>query len=134
MASLYVHRLHNYNARVCSILQNLEKSRYSQETQWRAKCSLTGFSYVYLAKSVRQDILKDLKTAKYFPLLVDESMECGNEQISVFMRCVCEGVLNEDFFNLVRAEGLGANSIMNNLRGLSSHGCLRPRFHDRSML
>ena len=70
-----------------------------------------------LAKSVRQDILKDLKTEKYFALLVDESRDCGkHEQISVCVRYVCEGRLNEDYFNFVRAEGLDANSIMNKLK------------------
>ena len=70
-----------------------------------------------LAKSVSQDILKDLKTAKYLALLVDESRDCGkHEQISVCVRYVCERVLNEDFFNFVRAKGLDANSIMNKLK------------------
>ena len=49
--------------------------------------------------------------------MVDESRDCGkHEQISVCVRYVCEGVLKEDFFNFVRAEGLDANSIMNKLK------------------
>ena len=74
-----------------------------------------------LANSVRQDILEVLKTAKYFSLLANESRDCGKiEQISVCVRYICEGVLHEDFFNFVRAEGLDANSIMEKLSNLLS--------------
>ena len=70
-----------------------------------------GFTSVY-SLQVCQDIWKDLKAAKYFTLEVDDSRDCEkDEQIYV-----CEGVLNEDFFNFVPAEDLDANSIMNMLK------------------
>ena len=83
-----------------------------------------------LANSVRQDILEELKAAKYFSLLVDESRDCGKiEQMYVCVRYVCEGVLHEDFFNFVRAEGLAANSIMEKLIDVLAVMGVCPRDH-----
>ena len=65
-----------------------------------------------LAKSVRDDILLSLKNAKYFSLMCDECKDCGkDEQISVSLRYSDDGLLHEDFYNFVRAEGLDAESV-----------------------
>ena len=72
-----------------------------------------------LAKSVRDDILLSLKSAKYFSLMCDESKDCvKDEQISVSLRYSDKGLLHEDFYNFVRAEGLDAESVKNTLKAI----------------
>ena len=44
--------------------------------------------------------------------MCNECKDCGkDEQISVSLRYTDEGLLHEDFYNFVRAEGLDAESV-----------------------
>ena len=66
-----------------------------------------------LAKYVRTDILSNLKSEKYFAILCDETKDVGKEeQLSICLRFVYCGVLYEDFYNFVKADGLDSRSIM----------------------
>ena len=66
-----------------------------------------------LAKYVRTDILSNLKSEKYFAILCDEKKDVGKEeQLSICLRFVYCGVLYEDFYNFVKADGLDSRSIM----------------------
>ena len=85
---------------------------------------------VILAKLVRNDILETLTKNKYFALLCDETKDCGkDEQLSVCIRYVAEGILYEEFYNFVRAEGLDAQSVMIKLKGVLASMGVDARTH-----
>ena len=66
-----------------------------------------------LSKYVRDDILTNLKSAKFFAILCDETKDVGKkEQLSICLRYVDCGVLHEDFYNFVKADGLDSRSVM----------------------
>ena len=83
-----------------------------EEASWSAECTVCAH-YIQanlkdllgiLAQSVRNDILDAL--TKYFALLCDETKDCAkDEQLSVCIRYVAEGILYEEFYNFIRAEG-----------------------------
>ena len=83
-----------------------------------------------LAQSVRNDILDTLTKTKYFALLCDETKDCGkDEQLSVCIRYVAEGILYEEFYNFIRAEGLDAQSVMVKLKGMIASMGVDSRTH-----
>ena len=66
-----------------------------------------------LAKYVRTDTLSNLKSAKYFATLCDETKDIGKIGAIVHMFAFC--ILwspYEDFYNFVKADGLVSRSIM----------------------
>ena len=83
-----------------------------------------------LAKLVRCGILETLTKNKYFALLCDETKDCGkDEQLSMCIKYVAEGILYEEFYNFVRAEGLDAQSVMIKLQGVLASMGVEARTH-----
>ena len=70
------------------ILEKLNGDRKSQYVHHSIQDTVLSI----LANSVRQEILTELRTVKYFALMVVESSDCGKHgQIYVCVRYVCEG-------------------------------------------
>ena len=89
-------------------------SCHAQYTQYSIQDQLLSL----LAKSVHTDILSNLKSAKYFAIMCDETKDVGKEeQLSICLRYVDCGVLHEDFYNFVKADGLDSRSVMAVIKG-----------------
>ena len=93
--------------------------------------------YSVLSKAVRDAILSNLKSARYFAILCDETKDTGKkEQLSICLRYVDCGALHEDFYNFVKADGLDSRSVMAVLKdqldgmGVDSASHLIPQCYD----
>ena len=73
-----------------------------------------------VSKTVRADILIEVKAAKFYSVIADEVTDNGNkEQLSISLRYVFEGLVHEVFIDFVEVERITgaalANAILQNL-------------------
>ena len=66
-----------------------------------------------MANLLTNCIIEELKAAEYFAVLVDESRDTSKkEQLSICVRYYLDEVINELFFNFIKAEHLDSESVL----------------------
>ena len=77
-----------------------------------------------LADMVRDEVIEEVKSSKFFSILVDVSKDISkNEQISIVLRFVSKNKIQECFLDLKKAHGLDAKSLSGEiLKCLKTYG------------